>query len=148
MDYQAYMSSQLWKQKRKERLEIDGHRCRLCDHDGSQYRLEVHHRPSSYKLIPNESVIDDLTTVCSRCHEFITAICRGDRYDARALPDISIVVSQVYERKDVDYGMAKNQLSVNISLPHVTTQRADSGSDQQMVKSDQNDFVKTRQNRR
>ncbi|MCA9980243.1 MAG: HNH endonuclease, partial [Anaerolineales bacterium] len=81
MNYEEYMRSDAWRQKREKRLEIDGHCCRMCDHDGSLYRLEVHHRPSSYKRIPNESVEDDLTTLCVRCHDLATNAIRGDRYE-------------------------------------------------------------------
>lgn len=43
-------------------LERDGRRCRLCN---SKERLEVHHR--TYKRRGNEK-LDDLTTLCHRCH--------------------------------------------------------------------------------
>ena len=73
MIYERYIASAAWAAKRAARLALDGGRCRLCDEDGTRYGLEVHHRPSSYALIPNESVEDDLITVCSRCHDPITA---------------------------------------------------------------------------
>ena len=86
MTYEEYIASSAWAAKREARLVLDGHRCRLCDEDGSRYQLEVHHRPSSYPKIPNESVEDDLITVCSRCHNAITDAVREDRYGRRELP--------------------------------------------------------------
>ncbi len=76
-----YFQSPQWRKKRKERLEIDNYECRLCGHDGSDYHLEVHHKPSSYAKIPNESVNNDLTTVCVNCHrEIVTNLIRRNRY--------------------------------------------------------------------
>jgi hypothetical protein len=69
--YKEYISSKDWDIKRKARLRLDGHKCRLCDEDGSRYKLIVHHRPNSYLKIPKESVENDLITVCSRCHDVI-----------------------------------------------------------------------------
>ena len=69
MIYNEYMRSDLWlgpEGKRIKRLEIDKYECRLC---GGKDRLEVHHKPESYKRIPNESVEDDLTTLCVPCHK-------------------------------------------------------------------------------
>lgn len=79
MDYSTYMASSAWREKRRQRLALDGHKCRLCDHDGAKWRLEVHHRPSCYVKIPHESIEDDLITLCARCHAFVTATIRKDR---------------------------------------------------------------------
>lgn len=83
-----YMKSDLWFEKRRRRLDIDNHQCRLC---GSTDRLEVHHKCDgkpggydSYRMIPNESVEDDLTTLCHDHHEVITNAIRGDRYASKA----------------------------------------------------------------
>lgn len=83
MLYNEYMQSADWRSKRRQRLEMDGHKCRLCDHDGSKWRLEVHHRPSCYAKIPNESPVDDLVTLCARCHHFVTTSIRKDRAVAK-----------------------------------------------------------------
>lgn len=81
--YDRHLQSTAWKQKRIARLQIDGYRCRLCD---SIDDLEVHHRPSSYARIPNESVEDDLLTVCRLCHELVTERIRTQRYAGKPLP--------------------------------------------------------------
>lgn len=64
---------------RLEALERDQHRCCACNHDGSEYRLEVHHR--TYQNDPLQ--LTDLYTFCVRCHDVWTSLQRGDRYDAR-----------------------------------------------------------------
>jgi hypothetical protein len=87
-DYAAYLQSEEWRRKRDARLAIDTYRCRLCD---SQDDLEVHHRPSSYPRIPNESITDDLTTLCRTCHEPVTDRIRRQRYAANYLPLLSAV---------------------------------------------------------
>lgn len=83
MTYEEYMKSESWRTKRQERLVIDDNRCRMCGADDRG--LEVHHRPDSYRLIPNESVLDHLTTLCPECHEAITNIIRNRRYAARVV---------------------------------------------------------------
>jgi hypothetical protein len=90
MNYEAYLHSQLWADKRAARLALDGHRCRLCD---ATEDLEVHHRPESYALIPNESVEGDLISVCRVCHELITDRVRRRRYASGTVPALHSVPS-------------------------------------------------------
>lgn len=80
LKYHEYMSSKSWSDKRQKRLELDKHECRLC---GSKERLEVHHKPASYSKIPNESIDNDLTTVCVECHDLITNRIRSTRYSSQ-----------------------------------------------------------------
>jgi len=76
--YETYINhSELWQEKRRKRLDIDKYECRIC---GDKERLQVHHKPPSYKKIPNESVEDDLTTLCEDCHEVVTDLLRRRRY--------------------------------------------------------------------
>lgn len=65
-------------------LERDGYRCRTCDHDGSEYRLEVHHRHYRDGDNPKD---DDLITLCVVCHDLITNKIREDRYGKKELTD-------------------------------------------------------------
>jgi hypothetical protein len=147
-EYEEYISSLKWARKRQARLALDGYRCRMCDEDGTRFQLEVHHRPSSYRRIPNESVQDDLVTVCARCHELITAAIRGDRYGQRTLPHVEVITENVNVRMEIDYGVARNSLQVSIIGPSDSTQRQDSQPARQIGQGDQTDFVETRQNRR
>lgn len=147
-EYGAYLASAEWAAKRQARLALDGNRCRLCDEDGTQFHLEVHHRPSSYRLIPDESVQDDLTSVCSRCHDLITTTIRSDHYRKRTLPTIEVITEHVSLRLEIDYGMARNSLQISVLGPADTTQRQDSQPPRQMGQGDQTDFIEAHQNRR
>lgn len=63
-DYQRYLASEAWQEKRREALRIHGHKCQRC---GSDFRLEVHHK--SYESgWGNENVESDLEVLCPSCH--------------------------------------------------------------------------------
>jgi hypothetical protein len=62
--YDNYLKSPRWEYLRQETLERDGRKCRLCN--SSEY-LNVHHR--KYPKNWGEETVDDLTTLCQRCHE-------------------------------------------------------------------------------
>lgn len=77
--YLEYLESDEWKLiKVPARKLIDNFICRGCGMTEAQsleifgQRLDIHHRPDTYHLIPNESVEDHLTTLCRDCHESIT----------------------------------------------------------------------------
>jgi hypothetical protein len=169
MNYEEYIASPEWAAKRKARLELDGHRCRLCDEDGSRYQLEVHHRPTSYAKIPNESIEDDLITVCARCHNAITDAVREDRYGKRVLPEpniienniperfevpnkespqLPIIGNNVPEREEIAHGLEKDRVQVDIISPADNAQRADGRPNKQVVQINQTDFIKANKNRR
>ena len=61
------MDSQQWREKRLERLGIDGYRCFICGTESSI--LQVHH--IHYNSFKNEDASKDLVTLCKRCHENI-----------------------------------------------------------------------------
>lgn len=83
--YYEYLSSPAWRATRAQRLAIDGHKCRTCGHDGSIWRLQVHH--VSYVRLGVEDVQQDLITLCSSCHSAITEAERRRR-KARALAPV------------------------------------------------------------
>ncbi len=60
--YEAYLSSEQWKQKRLLILQRDGYKCIAC---GTTRRLAVHHKV--YDRVGNE-LLSDLITLCKRCH--------------------------------------------------------------------------------
>lgn len=115
INLQKYYQSTQWRQKRQERLKLDGHRCRFCDEDGTNYHLEIHHRPSSYAKIPNESVINDLITVCVFCHNIITERIRRRRYEGHKI-QIQYELSNVVERMDKDVESSKVSIEVGMSV--------------------------------
>jgi len=51
--------------------------CVLCNHDGSEYPLQIHHR--TYERYGNEE-LRDLCLLCTRCHDFVTNYIRQDRF--------------------------------------------------------------------
>ncbi|MGX9390229.1 hypothetical protein ACWX0K_08575 [Nitrobacteraceae bacterium UC4446_H13] len=71
MTYHEYIMSRRWREHpaRLAELAASGFRCRLCNHDGSESPLEVHHR--TYANFFNGQVAD-LTTLCRRCHRVVT----------------------------------------------------------------------------
>ncbi len=63
VQYEEYMKTDAWNNKRMERIKMDGYKCQLC---GSAKNLCVHH--ITYDRIGCEKM-DDLITVCKKCHE-------------------------------------------------------------------------------
>ena len=62
LDYDKYIESEEWKEKREDRIILDGYKCRMC---GSAKNLVVHH--ITYENAPNEDMFD-LVTLCKTCH--------------------------------------------------------------------------------
>lgn len=63
VNYQQYLQSPQWEEKRNKKLQDYGHRCQLCN---SVHSLHVHHR--TYERLGNEDM-NDLTVLCSICHK-------------------------------------------------------------------------------
>lgn len=118
-----------WPEKRKQRLQVDGHKCRTCGHDGSTWGLEIHH--ISYDRWGDEDVENDLITLCSSCHKAITESIRrrvyADRYIGLEFEDL---VPTVTTRVEVNYGMANVELSVDFIGSVADAFRADGRSDE------------------
>jgi hypothetical protein len=106
--YNRYIASHAWACKRDERKQIDGHCCQTCDHDGSLWRLEVHHK--TYERFMDEDVARDLITLCAACHEAVTNVIRSRRYDGKPVP-VGCVSDVSLSRKDVSYGMEDADVS-------------------------------------
>ena len=93
-------------QTRKERLELDNRECMfsqlfgIAELSGVECvkRLEVHH--ITYRNSGKETV-EDLITVCARCHDFMTGYIRTLRYSRRehTTKDIEIEVESKTQRK-------------------------------------------------
>lgn len=95
MTYHNYIMSRRWREHpaRLAELAASGFRCRLCNDEGTDGPLEVHHR--TYKNLGNEQV-GDLTTLCRRCHLLVTDHQRRRRY-AGMLPktcDVRLALEQ------------------------------------------------------
>lgn len=61
--YDAYIVSDVWREKRGPALERAEHRCQVCNADR---HLDVHHR--TYERLGDERP-GDLTVLCRSCHE-------------------------------------------------------------------------------
>ena len=147
LNYQKYISSYMWRNKRKRRIKMDGNRCRLCDEDGSRYSLDVHHRPSSYAKIPHESTKDDLITLCARCHDLITSAIRDDRYGNAELP-IEYFNKKVRKRKEFSHGLERSELQIDLISPTVDAQRAAFRPAEQVDKIDSEDYIQKKKDGR
>lgn len=73
-EYKRYIRSPEWEKKKAERLEIDNHCCAMCGRPEAKCRngLQCHH--TNYKKpLGQESVYDDLVSLCPSCHMKIHA---------------------------------------------------------------------------
>lgn len=69
-EYEQYLKSDEWEQKKQERMEIDGFRCVCCGRSVEHCRtMQVHH--VTYQRLGRENVLTDLCTVCGSCHKKI-----------------------------------------------------------------------------
>lgn len=62
VDYQVYLHSPGWRERRGERLRFAAGRCEICN---SSRRVDVHHR--TYERLGRE-LLSDLVALCRRCH--------------------------------------------------------------------------------
>jgi hypothetical protein len=74
--YEAYINSDVWSDKRRERLKLDSYRCQKC---GTAENLHVHHR--TYKNFMHESM-EDLVTVCISCHDLIHRAYKKSKHES------------------------------------------------------------------
>jgi hypothetical protein len=152
-EYNDYISSSsVWALKRAQRLHLDNNKCVVCKHDGSEYRLEVHHL--HYKNFGNEDVLYDLVTACARCHPYLDDVRKARKYAARShKPTFVAPVGEMPGRHsarkgEIPHGMADTSLQVDFIGSTDYAQRADSRPPEQMVTGDQDYFRQARQVRR
>ncbi len=69
VNYDEYLQSPEWREKRLQVLERDGHTCQVCCISGRD--VEVHHL--TYRSLGDEP-LEDLITVCKACHHVISSI--------------------------------------------------------------------------
>lgn len=86
----GYYLSREWRQRRQQRLDLDGHTCQGCGITREHLEqlgwppLQVHHKnagPPDYRYpsFGNEQP-SDLLTLCSECHDGITNSVRRQRF--------------------------------------------------------------------
>jgi 5-methylcytosine-specific restriction endonuclease McrA len=66
-DYESYLRTDAWRERREIALEWACHQCQVCN---SPHDLVVHHR--TYERIGHEDPAD-LTVLCSGCHDLFHA---------------------------------------------------------------------------
>jgi hypothetical protein len=66
-EYDIYLSSKEWKEKRELKLTERDYLCEGC---GKEEATEVHHTPNSYDRIPYEMLFE-LRALCSFCHSML-----------------------------------------------------------------------------
>ena len=67
-EYERYLQSDIWNNKRLKRLQIDEYTCQMCGTKGTRMNpLQVHHLDYHRKF--NEDVEKDLVTLCRDCHQ-------------------------------------------------------------------------------
>lgn len=66
--YEEYLKSDEWEQKKEQRMKVDNYSCVMCGRNREHCRtLQVHH--ISYKRLGHENIFTDLCTVCGSCHK-------------------------------------------------------------------------------
>lgn len=66
--YRDYLHSAVWRSKRRRALSRAGGACQVCNARG---RLHVHHREYADRW--GDEPDDDLTVLCSACHDLFHA---------------------------------------------------------------------------
>lgn len=96
-EYDVYMRSPQWKQRRAQALERAQYRCCMCGFSKWSKQLEVHH--VTYERLGNE-LPDDLVVLCSECHKVADEARAelGKKKSRRALHDarLDAWASKVY----------------------------------------------------
>lgn len=83
-EYEAYLHSSAWRQKRHwARLRAHG-KCQRCGERFVKKEVHVHHL--TYERVGHERQ-EDLQAICKGCHEFIHGIREFDPADDEALEE-------------------------------------------------------------
>lgn len=140
--YREYISSPIWKTKRAERLAFDTGLCAICHEPASS----VHHLryPSEYG---KEDIRNDLISVCEPHHRLLDNLERWQRYSQRERL-VDPISTTIQIRQEVTHGMARSNLQIDLVCAAPDAQRPDGKSHQQVVQSDEVDFVQANQDRR
>lgn len=118
MTYEQYIASSKWKKLRDQAVERDKI-CQTCGDDGTNHRLEVHHR--KYPKEWDEDSLDHLITLCAECHDAITNVIRGRRYESREIEVSEYTSTQPI--RGVSNGNQQYQISSDGSSPTAYAQR-------------------------
>jgi 5-methylcytosine-specific restriction enzyme A len=68
--YDRYLNNRDWRRTRKAALKRDGYRCQQCGRRGSRRNpLQADHRSYAAYNATGRTPIEDLKTLCKRCHQ-------------------------------------------------------------------------------
>lgn len=130
-EYDKYIRSKQWKDKRQQVLERDKFQCRFCE---STERLEIHHR--HYRNFGNEELFD-LVTVCKVCHDALTN--EQHKHKNRKFDGIKHSVKQ----EKVSRYVPENSGTVTGCFPTIDAQRFTKQPDERVFPRYQRDFGET-----
>ena len=73
-EYDNYIRSDVWQNKREERLKIDNNKCVMCGRTADRCRngLQCHHvryYRDGQSILGQEDPLKDLCSLCSPCHQ-------------------------------------------------------------------------------
>jgi hypothetical protein len=90
-----------WRTRATAIRKRDGGRCRACNRDEEEVRLEVHHRVYGTPGPCGQCVLtgvedDDLVTLCIDCHDAVTNIRRHVRYAGQEIEAASLEAPQTH----------------------------------------------------
>lgn len=82
IDYDKYIVSDKWYQKRPEIFELKGEKCAIC---GKDHSLDIHHL--SYDTLGHEEINNyaDVVPLCRHCHEKIHNFLEVNEYKFKTL---------------------------------------------------------------
>ncbi len=78
--YKRYLNSGHWQRLRKSAFERDNYKCINC---GSNKKLRGHH--IKYRRNLKDCIVDDIQTLCEKCHDKYHKEKRQKRKEARKL---------------------------------------------------------------
>ena len=155
----GYYLSCHWRQRRQQRLEIDGHKCQGCGITAAQLEelgwpgLQVHHKNDgppnyTYPSFGNEQM-SDLLTLCPDCHDGITNSVRRQRFKLDPKKQVnpvhlqppSLSVPITTPRQNVKPSFCSDSTSGR--EPTVVPQRSDSRSAKYLLEGNQSRKRKT-----
>ena len=104
VDYDEYIQSDEWREKRIERLKFADFRCEICNKPSN---LHVHHR--TYGNLGDEP-IEDLIVLCEECHGVF-----HDRLALYSDPDELTAAREIISELIDEYARACNYLKSRFS---------------------------------
>lgn len=119
MNYEDYLKTKEWRQKKADRLAFDNWQCGFCHAAIDSDHYETHHL--NYSRLGNEDMEHDLITLCRMCHTNFHAVWeRSKKWESTplthwrdfSLPDTAMLCYR-YLHEDFMFGGEYNLCSVD-----------------------------------